>query len=165
MLALDSKPVAAAEMSKFKSAEVTWQEYRRDDLGFRIELPGKPEITVEKDPAFKETVVELPFDVMTFSVTVVEFPKVLSAQQAEQELEGRGVAQKAVGATGSSEFTIDGFPGRENVAETRDYKAVYRNMVVGNRTILVNVGWHPTVDTDAAAQRFLQSFALVRGQR
>jgi hypothetical protein len=70
-----------------------------------------------------------------------------------------------VGAPRSSPLTIDGFPGRENAAEMPDYKAVYRNMVVGNRIIVVNVGWHPTADTDAAAERFLRSFSLFPGRR
>ena len=48
----------------FKPAELTWQEYRRDDFGFRVEMPGKPKVYLDPDPApfVKQTLVELPFD-------------------------------------------------------------------------------------------------------
>ena len=150
----------------FKPAELVWAEYRREDLGFRIEMPGKPQIAVGNDPALKETIVELSYDVVTFSVTVLEFQKALTPQEAEQELEARAaMARTAMDAARSRSFTMDGIPVRESVAEMDGYKAVYRNAVVGNRAILLNVAWHPTVDTNAAAERSLQSFALLPDPR
>src|SRR5689334_17396004 len=74
LLACDPRP-AGSEVLMFKPAELVWAEYRREDLGFRIEMPGKPQIAVGNDPALKETIVELSYDVVTFSVTVLEFQK------------------------------------------------------------------------------------------
>ena len=71
-----------------------------------------------------------------------------------------------MGGTGFTRFTMNGYPGREDVNEEKDdFRHVQRNMVVGERVIQVNVGWHPGVDTNAAAQRVLRSFTLLPGAR
>jgi hypothetical protein len=150
------------EMLKFNAGELVWQEHRNERFGYRIEVPGRPQVLVEDDPAVKETTLELWFDLMNFSVSITQFPNLIVGKQAREILEERGKTyQRAVGANRWRPLTINGFAGREDVIERDDFKAIFRNVVVGNRVIQVTVTWHPTGETNAAATRFIDSFQLL----
>src|SRR5262245_20583594 len=51
VLAPTAPTAQAADQSRFKPAELTWQEYRNEAFGFRIEMPGRPEVFLDPDPA------------------------------------------------------------------------------------------------------------------
>ena len=61
---VDSAPASAraptAEEFKFDPAKLSWRVFWRADLGFSVELPGEPEITVDETPGdlFKDTAAE-----------------------------------------------------------------------------------------------------------
>jgi len=154
--------VSQTKMFKFNPAELVWQEHRDERLGYRIEMPGTPQVLVEEHPPVKETTVELSFDLINFSVTIARFPTLIIGKRAREILEERGQALRgAVGANIWRPLTIDGFVGREDMTEQHDFRAIYRNVVVGNRVITVAVAWHPTDETNAAATRFIDSFRLL----
>ena len=169
MLALAPAAAQTADEFVFKPGKLTWQEYRRDDFGFRVEMPGEPKVYLDPDPApfVKQTLVELPFDKVSFSVTIKEHDRTLTLAQENELLDRFGsIIQRALGGKGFTRFTMNGYPGREDVDEQKDdFRAVYRNVVVGKRVIQLNVGWYPGADTNAAAQRFLRSFTLLPGAR
>src|SRR5262245_13506295 len=94
-----------AEEFKFNPAKLDWRVFQRDDLGFSVELPGEPDITVYEVPggSFKVTAVEVGFDVVNFNVrvrepargnpfTAAEGPRLLDAmgEAVQKEYQGAG---------------------------------------------------------------------------
>jgi len=169
MLASTPATAQSTDSFIFKPAEPTWREYRRDDHGFRVELPGEPKVYSDPDPApfIKQTLVELPFDEITFSVTIKEHDRTLTPAQENALLDRLGaIVQRTSGATSVTRFTMNGYPGRQDVDEKKDdFRGVYRHVAMGKRVIQLTVAWHPGVETNAAAQRFLGSFTLLPGAR
>ena len=165
ILVLTPAPVVAQTKHeyKFNPAKLSWQEYRRDDLGFRIEMPGAPEVMADESPdkLSKETSAELMFDRVTFAVIVRESPQIgaLTFAQADEELVYFancleplwGVKPKL------TRFTMNGTPGLEFIFERKDWIMHYRAVVYGGSLIVVSVD----DSIGQAAQRFLKSFALL----
>src|SRR6267378_7407926 len=61
-----------------------WQEYRRDDVGFRIEIPGAPKIRVQKgDPKDNWTTstgAQVRYQDEIFDVSWTEFNEIISVE-------------------------------------------------------------------------------------
>src|SRR5215470_11205621 len=77
-VALATAPAAAQtkHQYEFDPTKLTWQEYRRDDLGFRIEMPGEPKVLDDQKPGEpKDIEAYMMFDRVTFQVNIVEIDK------------------------------------------------------------------------------------------
>src|SRR5262245_37215977 len=153
---------------KFDGAKLIWQEYRRDDFGFRVEIPGEPMIIVDESPdkRSKETFADVMFDRVTFGVTVWEFPGRgrMTSQQANETLDhiARGFQVTYGIEPRTNRFTMSGAPGREDIFEFSDSIMQYRSVVHGGRIIRISFSRDlPDVDIRPAGERFLQSFALL----
>src|SRR5262245_22602781 len=76
---------------KFVPAKLSWQEYRREDFGFRVEVPGEPMVMINGGPEQwpKETFVEVMFDRVTFGMTIWDYPRrgSMTPQQANETLD------------------------------------------------------------------------------
>jgi hypothetical protein len=142
-----------------------WKPYRREDLGYEVEMPGEPEIEEEQDEDGQSVHAELLFVGMMFGVDHVTFKRdvtidVVSRQQrkAAQSLNGK--------ITREAPFTMDGFPAIEIVSELEDaFVTIMRAVVIGNRIIAVDVVGGPDVAADPSALRFLNSFKLLPTSR
>lgn len=163
MLVLAPAPVAALtkQESKFDAAELSWREYRRDDIGFRVEVPGEPKTDESPDnPGFTGVVVS--FDRVTFGVTVMDFGEdhvlpggLILYGHAKLQQFSFGIKPK------SSRFTMNGTPGREDIFESKDKIMHFRSVFHSGRIIQAYVEWCLPDDIKPAAQRYLQSFALL----
>jgi hypothetical protein len=138
-----------------------WEPYRREDLGFEVELPGEPEIEEEQDADAKSVFVGFLFIGMMFGVDHVTFRRdvtiaeIVSQQhKAAKNLKSRIAREKP--------FTMDGFPAIEIVHEMEDdFVSIMRAVVMGNRAIAFNVTGGPDIAANPSAQRFLSSFKLL----
>jgi hypothetical protein len=149
---------------KFNPANLTWREYRRDDLGFRVDMPGEPTImTVETNKRSNETSADVMFDRVTFGVTVWENPEFrkLTSQQAYEKLERTArIMQLTYGGIRPelTRITLNSAPGLECIFEFMHYRTVVNE----GRAIQVSVlSQHPDDDIKPAGQRFFQSFTLL----
>jgi hypothetical protein len=167
-LVLPLAPVAAqtTQAYNFDASKLAWQQYLRNDFGFRIEFPGRPRMMDDESPRSKGTSAEVMFDRVTFGVTVWEFPSGGTMTSAEANKELDGVAYVRALTFGvkplTTRFIIDGSPGREDIFEFKDSIMHYRSVVHGGRIVQVSVlRSQPDDDIKLAADHFLQSFTLL----
>src|SRR5262249_4937145 len=162
-----------------------WSEYRRDDLGFRLELPGGPdtmweltaiqELKVEgggpamledlnekKDLLIRISAVDADREQIQMAVYRVEYKKPVSPEEEfatlRQNWRRRGVPPPREAA-----LTIYGFPAREFVCEADDDKTlIHRRIVMGRLTFRVGVSGKRQIHDSPITRRFFDSFKLLR---
>jgi hypothetical protein len=125
-----------------RAQEDIWQEYRRDDVGFRIELPGVPNIRVEKggpeDNWTTSTDAQLRYQHEIFDVSWTEFKDTISV-----EGEYKRFRDMMTGAGYQIEedipLTLNDVPAREFIIETGNINFVRRIMAV--RNVVSSVTW------------------------
>jgi hypothetical protein len=145
-------------------AQGVWQIYRRDDLGFEIDMPGKPKIEVEEfekdDPAVKSITAVVDVDQMSYSANHYEYrgPISLEEEALAQQLLARGLEARTVWET---LFTISGIEGREISMESDGLNAIQRIVSIRNRRILISVMGERSIHTNVMVRRFLDSLKLL----
>ena len=155
MLALAPAAAQTADKFVFKPGELTWQEYRRDDFGFRVEMPGEPNIEAQQSGMHAE----VSFDVAAFGVTVRETTqgRAITSEEAAAVLDAQG---KAIQASYPgikfhlTRFTMNGCPGREDKVVGTAGTDIYRAVVCGGRYILLTVMYMPRDDTSSHGRAF-----------
>lgn len=147
-----------------------WQEYRRDDLGFRIEMPGKPEVETKKEGLGDQ--IERVIDAQAsddeddgrFGVHCTEYREPVSAEQEYSRFRD-GLRLAGLSVTRESVLTINNVAAREFIRESSDgANFVHRLLVVGRRTIGISVYGDHDIHESQGVQRFLRSFALLAGR-
>jgi hypothetical protein len=147
-----------------------WQEYKRDDLGFRVEMPGKPEVAMKKDGLGDK--IERVTDAQAtddeddgrFGVHCTEYKEPVSAEQ-EYRLFRDGMRLGGLAITRESALTINNVAAREFVRESAEgVNFIHRLLVVGRRTIGISVYGDHDIHESQGVQRFLKSFALLAGR-
>jgi hypothetical protein len=139
-----------------------WQMYRREDLGFEVEMPGKPELTEEKGDDGSMTIdAEVTFASMLFGARYYTGPQMITVQDVSfAHHEGaRHLSMKIIRET---EVTMNGFPGLEFVSEADTFAQMLRVMVLQNAAIQVGVDGDHGLQQNALVQRFFGSFKLLR---
>lgn len=148
-----------------------WQMFRREDLGFEIEMPGQPKIEVEEskdknDPALKSVNASFDFEDTLFGAHFEEYRQPVSIQQevAAQRMAARGMQSKIISETA---FTMDGFPGVVIVSDGIGGKgfSVIKIVVMQNRRIFVSAIGPQGGKDSPAVRRFLDSFKLLSVRR
>ena len=96
----------------------SWHEYRSDDCGFKIEMPGKPEIEATEDKfeyaTAKSTSASVSYGDTTFAADC--HGGVFTSRRADGYFDYfRNGIQKQMGlrVTNERSFTMNGFPGHE----------------------------------------------------
>jgi acetyl esterase/lipase len=144
-----------------------WQAYRRDDLGFEVEMPGTPKIEVEEsqdqdDPSVKSVSAEVTFEDTLFAAGYQEYRRPTSV---EEEVVGQRWVARTMPAKIASEtrFVMNGQPGVEVVFDGMGGTAfmIVRIVVAGNRRFLVSVIGSQGGPDNPSARRFLNSFKLL----
>ena len=161
--------VAAAVLSPAlitaaRAEGIAWEIYRPEGLGFEVEMPGKPKITIEDHeqdyPAVKSVDAEADVKQMTFGANYVEYRIPITLQEAvdAQQLLARALpAQMRVTA-----FTMNGIDGRDISMNSDGLNAIQRVVVTdSNRQILITVLGDRGIHTNATVRRFLDSFKLL----
>jgi hypothetical protein len=142
-----------------------WQEYRRDDVGFRVELPGVPNIRVEKggpeDNWTTSTNAQLRYQHEIFDVSWTEFKDTVSV-----ESEYKRFRDMMTGAGYQLEedipLTLYDVPAREFIIETGQINFIRRIMAVRNVAIGIHAMGARNIHNSPTVRRFLDSFRLLR---
>jgi hypothetical protein len=165
--AASTSVVLVPTMARAEADEDDWQEYRRDDLGFRVEMPGEPKVEVKeeesKDILLRSTdaLVDYDDDVL-LNVHCSEYRDAVSAEE-EFRLFRAGMRLAGLAVTSEKARMINGVPAREFIRESGDINFIRRLVVVGNRTIGVSAEGDRDIHDSAAVRRFLDSFMLLGG--
>ena len=139
-----------------------WQIYRREDLGFEIEMPGRPEIQKERIDGQTSVEASVEVDQMLFGIGYREYEEAVSVQEmaAAQRL-----AARSLGTTITREtmITMNGFPGIEVIIESNLLSMAMRIVLIPERkrSISAMVSGHGRLSENASVRRFLDSFKLL----
>jgi len=142
-----------------------WQEYRRDDVGFRIEMPGEPRIRVERgDPGDNWTTstdAQVRYQNEIFDVSWTEFKTIASVEDEytrfRNMMTGAGYQFDQ-----DIPLTIYGVPAREFIIETGDINFIRRIMAVRNFALATHALGARNIHNSPTVRRFLDSFKLLR---
>jgi hypothetical protein len=142
-----------------------WQEYRRDDVGFRIEMPGAPRIRVQKgDPEDNWTTstdAQVRYQNQIFDVSWTEFKHVVSVE--DEYTRFRDMMSSAGNKIEEDiPLILNDVPTREFIIETGNVNFVRRIMAVRNLSIAVHAMGSRNVHNTPTVRRFLDSFELLR---
>jgi hypothetical protein len=146
-----------------------WQEFFREDLGFRIEMPGEPEVDV-KEEGLDDRIVRLidaqvydDEDDGLFGVHCTEYRDPVSAEQ-EYRLFREGMRLGGLAVTRESALMINNIVAREFARESEGINFIHRLLVVDRRTIGISVYGDRSIHDSREVQRFMRSFMLL-GER
>jgi hypothetical protein len=142
-----------------------WQLYRREDLGFEVEMPGVPKIEVEEgekdDSVAKsvDSVVEL--EDINFSIRYEEWR---GRPTVDQEIAAQRFGARTLGIKVISEtrFTLNGAPGVEISTDAIDGTPLrfnYRVVFGENRRFFLGAVGAPA--DNPSVRRFFDSFKLL----
>jgi hypothetical protein len=159
---------ATAVASAVKNAQAqadNWREYRRDDLGDRVEMPGEPKVETEEDE-FKDVWIrslsaEVDQDGVLLGVTWTEFKDVVAAEEAFKVFH-HGLRGAGFPVTREITLVMNGFPAREIIGESDHLNFIHRVVVVDNVTIATAAFGDRGIHTSPVARRFVDSFRLLR---
>ena len=151
-------------------AEQAWQEYRPAGAGFRIEMPGKAQVSNED--------IKTDVGLVPTSTAVVELGTsvafvVMHSNYTEQQLTGRTQERILDGARDGSargkvlrseqKLTVGGHPARRLIIDDKDgFVFLSQIVLVGaqlNQAIFVSR--EKGAENSADAKRFIDSFAVV----
>jgi len=142
-----------------------WQEYRRDDVGFRIEMPGTPRIRVQKgDPGdnwITSTDVQVRYQHETFDVSWTEFKGVVLVEDEYARFRDM-MGRAGYRIEEDIPLTLNDVPAREFIIETGQINFVRRILAVRNFAIGIHAMGARSVQYSPTARRFLDSFRLLR---
>jgi hypothetical protein len=142
-----------------------WQEYRRDDVGFRIEMPGAPRIRIQKgDPEdnwITSTDAQARYQHETFDVSWTEFKDRVLVE--EEYARFRDMMNRAgYQIEEDIPLTLNDVPAREFIIETGNINFVRRILVVRNFALGIHAMGARNVQYSPTVRRFLDSFKLLR---
>jgi hypothetical protein len=142
-----------------------WEEYRRDDVGFRIEMPGAPKIRVQKgDPKDNWTTstdAQVRYQDEIFDVIWTEFKDIVSVE--DEYMRFRDLMTRAgYRIEEDIPLTLNDVPAREFIIETGNINFVRRIMAVRNFAIGIHAMGARNIRYSRTVRRFLDSFRLLR---
>jgi hypothetical protein len=148
-----------------RAQENIWQELRRNDAGFRIEMPGAPRIRVQRarpeNNWITSTGAQARYQNEIFDVTWTEFKEIVAVEDEYMRFR-----EMMAGAGYQIEedipLTLDDVPAREFVIETGAINFVRRILVVGNFAISIHAMGARNIQYSPTVRRFLDSFKLLR---
>jgi hypothetical protein len=145
-------------------AQDVWREFRRNDTGFRIEMPGVPNVEDDKglatDPWSRMINAGVDYERISFGLVYAQYRQHRSEEEWFRELV-RGLAPvfKTVAET---PLAMNGFQGREIIVASAEPKldAVYRTFALSDNAFVSLSATGPVAHPDV--RRFLDSFMLFR---
>src|SRR6476619_7344581 len=112
---LAAAALTPALITRAKAQGADWQTYRREDLGFEVEMPGTPKLSTDRnDDGWTSVDAEVTVGSLLFGVsyqshrTAMTIPEVTRAQREAARHLGMSVARERT-------FAINGFAGLEFV--------------------------------------------------
>ena len=142
-----------------------WQEYRRDDAGFRIELPGAPRIRVQRGRPEHNWITssgaQVRYQNEIFDVTWAEFKDTVAVEDEYTRFRDM-MAGAGYQIEEDIPLTLDDVPAREFVIETGAINFVRRILAVRNFAIALHAIGARNIQYSPTVRRFLDSFRLLR---
>ena len=149
-------------------AAAAWREYRNDEMGFRVEMPGEFKTNQEageaKEAWVKSIGAEVEFDGMTMGVNGTQFRGSPPAEEL-YKLQREGMQASGMQATREEPRTVGGVAAREFIREADDINYIHRMVIVGNWTVSVSAFGERNIHGNPTVRRFLDSLTLLRGGR
>jgi hypothetical protein len=155
---------AALDWNIVRAQEDVWREFRLDDAGFRIEMPGVPAVDEDQplasDPWRRMISAEIEYEQIFFGLTYVEYRQ----SRSEDEV-FRGFARLVSNTfkiVAETPLTMNGFRGGEIIVVDTDLDVsyVYRSFALNNNAfILLTAGG---LVANPNVRRFLDSLMLLR---
>jgi len=142
-----------------------WQEYRRDDVGFRIEMPGAPRIRVQRGRPDNNWITSsgalVRYQHEIFDVTWAEFKDTVAVEDEYTRFRDM-MAGAGYQIEEDIPLTLDDVPAREFVIETGAINFVRRILAVRNFAISIHAMGARNIQYSPTVRRFLDSFKLLR---
>jgi hypothetical protein len=145
-----------------------WKEYRNNDFGFRVEMPGAPKLDEQNgdpsDPFIRSLEAQVELNDMILGVHCTENRAAMSAEEQYKQ-QREGMVAGGMPVTREEARTVSGNPAREFIRESGDLNYIYRVVNVGKRTIAVSVFGEKNIHGNPTVRRFLDSLTLLQGGR
>jgi hypothetical protein len=142
-----------------------WQEYRRDDVGFRVEMPGAPRIRVQRarpeNNWITTTGALVRYQNEIFDVVSTEFKEIVAVEDEYTRFRDM-MAGAGYQIEEDIPLSLDTVPAREFIIETGAINFVRRILVVRNFAIGIHAMGARNVQYSPTVRRFLDSFKLLR---
>ena len=142
-----------------------WQEYRRDDVGFRIEMPGAPKIRVQignpEDNWTTSTDAQVRYQHEIFDVSWTEFKAIVSVEDEYTRFREM-MTRAGYQIEEDIPLTLNDVPAREFIIETGNINFVRRIMAARNFAIGIHAMGARNIHNSPTVRRFLDSFKLLR---
>ena len=148
----------------------TWVEYRPDGAGFRIELPGTPQVNNEQ---IKTDVGLVPTTTAVVEVGTSMAYVVMHSKYTEKQLTGRTPERILNGARDGSakgkvlrseqKLTVGGHPARRLIIDDKDGFVFLSQLVLAGTQLnqAIFVSQKKGAEESAEAKRFIESFAII----
>ena len=142
-----------------------WQEYRRDEVGFRIEMPGAPRVRVQRarpeNNWITTTGALVRYQNEIFDVVSTEFKDIVAVEDEYTRFRDM-MAAAGYPIEEDIPLTLDEVPAREFIIETGAINFVRRILVVRNFAIGIHAMGSRNIQYSPTVRRFLDSFRLLR---
>jgi hypothetical protein len=154
-----------------RAQAAAWREYRDEEMGFQVELPGEFKVRREageaKDPWVRSIRAKIDIDGMSMDAHGTEYRGTLSAEELYKLQEGAGgILANSMRPTREEQRAVSGVPAREFIREADDtLNYISRMVVVGNRVIGAGVLGERGIHGNPNVRRFLDSLTLLQGGR
>jgi hypothetical protein len=141
-----------------------WQEYRRNDLGFRVEMPGEPRVETEQDDQGRFVHATVEYEETSFGINWQEWSRVQSEEEFDAYFRKR---MRVVGmdVTRETRLLVNGVLAHEYAGESDGINYISRIIVMGKEAIAVIAIGDQGVHNSPTVRRFLDSFAVLGGAR
>ena len=153
-----------------RAQAAAWREYRDEEMGFRVEMPGGFKVRHDdgeaKDPWVKSIYAKINIDGMSMQATGIVYRGTPSVEEIYKLTQNcTGILGKLC-ATREERRVVSGMPAREYIREADDdLNFIARIVVVGNRAIAVGVIGERSIHGNPAVLRFVDSLTLLQGRR
>lgn len=146
--------------SAVRAQGANWQLYRREDLGFEIEMPGRPEVREDRIDGMRSIDAEIDVDRILFGASYHEFEEDISVEQvaAAQRMAAR---QLGIKATRVTTIKVNGVAGLDVVSESDALSMVLRIIIKEKRSISAGATGHGLLSENPVVRRFLDSLKLL----
>ena len=166
-----SLAATAPAVLMWKSAHAqgdVWREFRRVDLGFRIEMPGEPKFETKedeyKDIWIRSIDAEIDYEQTTFGVSWTEWKDVQSIEKVSAAFRA-GMQLAGMPVTHEMSLVMNGFPARELIRQSDTLNYIHREVIMGKQTITASALGDDSIHRSPTVRRFFDSFTLLRSAR
>jgi len=156
----------ALRSSAARAQAAAWREYRDEEMGFRVEMPGefrvRQYVGETNVPWIKETSAKIDIGRISLGATGIEYRGTLSVEEIYKLAENCTGILGNLCATREVRRTVSGMPAREYIREADDdLNIISRIVVVGNRAIAAGALGERSIHGNPTVLRVVDSLTLL----